>query len=225
MKLLPKFLAASLLAATCAFAQEQQAEPAKKSDFGVGVRGAFNYTTMYGLDNDWNVYGESDDTPPNGLGFEAGLAVRLQLLPFMQFTPEVLFNYAKLTQDDGKMERKFKQMGIEFPLLLRITPIDKLYLAAGATVELNISDEAKLESGVMENAAGKFEHDFPEDYDRKTVQLAFTFGVGYNIVAGLTADFRMNMGLNDVYEGESLLIDLKGGKQMTFKFGLGYWFM
>jgi hypothetical protein len=143
----------------------------------------------------------------------------------MQFTPEVLFNYAKLTQDDGKMERKFKQMGIEFPLLLRITPIDKLYLAAGATVELNISDEAKLESGVMENAAGKFEHDFPEDYDRKTVQLAFTFGVGYNIVAGLTADFRMNMGLNDVYEGESLLIDLKGGKQMTFKFGIGYWFM
>ena len=60
---------------------------------------------------------------------------------------------------------------------------------------------------------------------RKTVQLAFTFGVGYNIVAGLTADFRMNMGLNDVYEGESLLIDLKGGKQMTFKFGIGYWFM
>ncbi|MBR6316926.1 MAG: PorT family protein [Fibrobacter sp.] len=229
MKFLSKAIATTLLAASCLFAQQdeatQQAKPAQK-DFGVGIRGAFNYNMMYGLDNDWNVYSDNDDDDtPSGIGFEVGLAVRLQLLPFMQFTPEVLFNYAGLSQDDGTMERTFKQMGVEFPLLLRVTPIDKLYLAVGPNIELNVSDEVKLESGTMENEAGTFHHDFPEAFERKSVQFGLTFGAGYNIIDRLSADFRMNMGMTEVYKGESLLISLKGGKLMTFKFGLGFWFM
>jgi len=227
---LSKAFSAALLAASVAMAQqpemEQQPQKQAMNNFGVGIHAAFNYNTMFGLDDDWNIYSDSDDDDvPSGIGVEGGLSIRLQLLPFMQFTPEVLFNYAKLVQDDGKMDRKFTQMGIEFPLLLRITPIDKLYLAAGPNFELNVKDEAKLKSGEMKAGTETFHHDFPEDYDRKSLQFGLTFGVGYYVIDKLSLDIRMNMGMNDVYEGESLLIDLKGGKQMTFKFGAGYWFM
>jgi len=231
MKFLSKAIATTLLAASCLFAQQdeatQQAKPAQK-DFGVGIRGAFNYNMMYGLGEEWYIYNDSEnDIAPSGIGFEVGLGVRLQLLPFMQFTPEVLFEYAKLSQEDGKMERTFKQMSVEFPLLLRVTPIDKVYFVVGPNIELNVSDETELESGVMENEAGKFEHTFPEKMDRKGVQFGITVGGGYYIVGGLSVDFRFNWGMTDVYEGYILNEDteLTSGKLMTFKFGIGYWFM
>lgn len=229
---LSKIFAAGLLAASVSFAQEgeQANNNASKSfndnQFGVGARAAFNYNKMYGLADDWNVYADNEDAPA-GIGFEAGLAARLQIFPFMQFTPEVLFCYGKLTQDDGDMEREFKQMSIEFPLLFRINPIDKFYLTVGPNLELNISDEIHINSGEMTLAGTDetFYHEFPEDYDRNGFLMGVTFGAGYYVYKGLSIDFRMNMGLTDVYDGESLLIDLSGGKQMTFKFGLGYWFM
>jgi hypothetical protein len=206
----------------------EQPKSAPKSEFGVGIRGAFNYNMMYGLGEEWYIYNDSEnDIAPSGIGFEVGLGIRLQLLPFMQFTPEVLFEYAKLSQEDGSMERTFKQMSVEFPLLLRVTPIEKVYFVVGPSIELNVSDETKLESGVMENAAGKFEHDFPEEMNRKSVQFGITVGGGYYIVGGLSVDFRFNWGMTDVYEGYILSeeTELTSGKLNTFKFGIGYWFM
>lgn len=206
----------------------EQPKSTPKNEFGVGIRGAFNYNMMYGLGEEWYVYNDSEeDIAPSGIGFEAGLAIRLQLLPFMQFTPEVLFEYAELSQEDGSMERTFKQMSVEIPLLLRVTPIDKLYFVAGPNLEISVSDEAELESGVMKNAAGEFHHQFPEEIERKGFQFGITVGAGYYIFEGFSVDFRYNWGMSDVYEG--YIIDkaneLSSGKQMTFKFGLGFWFM
>ncbi|MCR5377627.1 MAG: PorT family protein [Fibrobacter sp.] len=236
--------AAGLLAtsiATAAEGEDQTSTPAKKSEpsfFSVGVRAAYNYNTMFGLSDEWNIYAD-DAEEPSGNGFEGGLAIRLQLLPFMQFTPEVLFNYTKLTQDDGDTDREFEQMGVEIPVLLRVTPIEWVYLVVGPTIEFNVSDEEHLNSGEMDAAGDKYYHEFPEGYDRKAVQFGLTLGIGgYAIPNRLSFDIRLNLGMfNDVYEGRTLkdssgkeykgskLIDLSGGKQMAFKFGLGFWFM
>lgn len=236
-----KILAAGLFATAIATAQEANTQ---KPGAGVGIRAAFNYNMMYGLSDEWNVYAEEDDDTPAGIGFEGGLVARLQLLPFLQFTPEVLFNYTNLKQDDGDTDREFKQMGIEIPVLLRVTPIDKIYLAIGPTFEFNISDEEHLNSGDMEVLGEKYHHEYPEGYDRNTLQFGLTMGFGYYIVNRVSVDVRLNLGLSEVYEGKLLydkdgnpkmdpltgeqakgsqLIDLSDGKQMTIKFGLGFW--
>ena len=217
-----KTLAAGLLAGSIAFAAE--GDTAKKNNVSVGVRAAFNYNMMYGLDDDWNVYADDADAP-SGIGFEGGIALKLQVLPFMQFTPEILFNYGSLSQDDGDIERDFTQMGIEIPLLLRVNPVAGVFLTVGPTFEFSVSDKEEIDFGTMTNGAGSFTHKFDEGFDRKAFQFGLTLGAGYNITDHFYADFRMNLGLTDVYEGESALVSLDGGKQMTIKFGLGYWFI
>ncbi len=219
-----KTLAAGLMAASLAFAAEGDAPAKKGMDMSVGARLAFNYNMMYGLADDWNIYADDADAP-SGIGFEGGLAIKMQVLPFMQFTPEILFNYASLNQDDGDITRDFTQMGIEIPLLIRVNPVAGAFLTVGPTLEFNVSDEEKIDFGVMKNGAGSFTHKFAEGFDRKSFQFGLTLGVGYYFIDQLYADFRMNMGFTEVYEGESPLVSLSDGKQMTFKFGVGYWFM
>jgi len=223
-----KILAAGLMATSLAFAAEGEANEGaakKASNIGVGVRAAFNYNSMYGLSDDWNVYADDADAPA-GIGFEAGLAAKFQVLPFMQFTPEVLFNYAALSQDDGDITRDFKQMGIEIPLLLRVNPLMGLFLTVGPTLEFNVSDEEKVDFGTMTiKGVGNVTHDWDEGFERNSFQFGLTLGAGYYFMDQFYADFRLNMGFTEVYKGESILVDLSGGKQMTYKIGLGYWFM
>ena len=61
---LSKAFSAALLAASVAMAQqpEMDQQPQKKAmnNFGVGIHAAFNYNTMFGLDDDWNIYSDSE---------------------------------------------------------------------------------------------------------------------------------------------------------------------
>ncbi|MCQ2054802.1 MAG: PorT family protein [Fibrobacter sp.] len=191
---------------------------------GVGIRIAFDYNTMIGLSDEWNNYADNADAPA-GIGFEGGLAFRLQLLPFMQFTPEVLFSYTNLKQDDGDCEREFKQTSLQVPVLLRVNPIKGFFLTVGPSFEFNLSDDEHINSGEMKAAGDSYYHEFPEGYEKNSVLFGLTLGAGYNIMDWFYADFRVNLGMSEAYKGESLLISLDDGKLMSFKFGIGFWFM
>lgn len=241
MKKFTTILIASLLATSLSFAQQadttiqddssiQSQSPKKSSlgDFGIGIRAAFNYNSIYGLNDDWNVYADESD-PPSGIGFEAGLAGRMQIFPFLQFTPEFLISYSKLEQDDGdKGDREFSYYSFEIPVLFRVTPIPLLYLTAGPQLEFTLSDKASYNSGKMtpgDGSAGSFYHKFPEEFNRKSFLCGLTFGAGVSIIERINIDARMHLGFTEAYKGDSKLISLKKGKIMGFRAGLGFWFI
>lgn len=98
-------------------------------NFGFGIHGAFDYSNLYGLAQDWDL-GEDEDAPA-GIGFEVGIAFRIPMLPIIQFTPEIAYRMSKLKQEDEAYNRNFRQQDLIMPLYVRVMPLDWLYLGAG----------------------------------------------------------------------------------------------
>lgn len=205
-----------------------------RSRVGFGLHAAFDYSKLYGLAQDWDL-GEDEDAPA-GIGFEIALAGRFPLMPVMQFTPEIAFSYTKLEQEDESYNRNFKQMDLLIPLLVRVTPIDWLYLGAGVQLDLSLSNKTTIDGETNFGVGlGTEKHSITENIEQGSFTFGLLFAVGGYVIEGLSLDFRVYLGLNNMYPDfkeddednmeYSKLINLYGAKMLSYKFGIGYWFM
>lgn len=213
-----------------AYAEAPQKQSTLNGKTGVGIHGDFNYSFLNGLAQDWNMGDETD--APAGFGFDIGIRGRIPLVDYLQFVPEVNFHYAQLVQDDETAERKFTQMDLEIPLMMRATVLDMLYITAGVQITLNLSSDVKFEEEDVEigGGLGKLNMSFEEDIEHKGFGFGIVFGAGFFIMERLSIDAALVLDLTDAYENkeddeDAIFIKMDGGKQMTFKAGLGFWFM
>lgn len=194
---------------------------------GVGAHIDFNYSFLNGLAQDWNMGDETD--APAGFGFDAGIRGRIPMVDYLQFVPELNFHFAALTQSDEAAERVFKQMDLEIPLTMRATVLDMLYIAAGVQLTLNLSSKVTFEEEDIDmgGGLGTTSMEFNEKIEQAGFTFGLLFGAGFFIMERLSIDAAFMLGLSDMYpDCESDLIEsMDGGKQMTFKVGVGYWFM
>ena len=217
-----------------AFADNTADAPKKASSFnsnmGVGAHIDFNYSFLNGLAQDWNMGDETD--APAGFGFDAGIRGRIPLVEYLQFVPEINFHYAQLVQEDETAERKFTQVDLEIPLMMRATVLDMLYITAGVQITLNLSSDVKFEEEDVDigGGLGTMDMSFEEDIEHKGFGFGIVFGAGFFIMERLSIDAALVLDLTDAYENkeddeDAIFIKMDGGKQMTFKAGLGFWFM
>ncbi|WP_458451346.1 outer membrane beta-barrel protein [Fibrobacter sp.] len=197
------------------------------SKMGVGAHIDFNYSFLNGLAQDWNMGDETD--APAGFGFDAGIRGRIPMVDYLQFVPELNFHFAAITQSDEAAERVFKQMDLEIPLTMRATILDMLYIAAGVQLTLNLSSKVTFEEEDIDmgGGLGTTSMEFNEKIEQAGFTFGLLFGAGFFIMERLSIDAAFMLGLSDMYpDCESDLIEsMDGGKQMTFKVGVGYWFM
>lgn len=214
-----------------AYAENTASAPQKtstlNSKMGVGAHIDFNYSFLNGLAQDWNMGDETD--APAGFGFDAGIRGRIPMVDYLQFVPELNFHFAALTQSDEAAERVFKQMDLEIPLTMRATVLDMLYIAAGVQLTLNLSSKVTFEEEDIDmgGGLGTTSMEFNEKIEQAGFTFGLLFGAGFFIMERLSIDAAFMLGLSDMYpDCESDLIEsMDGGKQMTFKVGVGYWFM
>ena len=228
MKKVLAFAIAILCAATFVQAQEGESTNQKKQAtelamFGIGARLAVGYGMIWGLEDDWS--GGENDENPGGIDLEGGAMGRIVLTPVLQFTPELLFRYANYSQDDDLGERKFKQMNVEIPLLVRAVATPKFYAYIGPQLGLNLSSDVSLKAKVADKVSGgTTTHSVPEKVEQTSFGFGIAVGAGYFVIDKLALDFRVGFGLSELYpDSKGGFIDLSGAKDLSFKFGLNYW--
>lgn len=214
----------------------QEAAPRHVNRFGFGLRVAFDYGRMFGfkedMDNDSDISGS-----PSGIGFEAGLMVRFQMIPNLFFAPEVNVAYISTNHEYMGSERKYNSVDLEIPLLMRGIVADRFYVTGGPQVVFSMSSKAEIEPLKVTSVG------ITKESEEKIDQASFGFGIaagaGFNIYEGLFIDLRYYMGLTELYpdvksmddfndgdvaEGDFYMINMSGARMMKFKVGISYWF-
>ena len=228
-----RIIAAGAIASSIALAQDgatPNAQGGLNSKPGIGAHADFNYSYLIGLPQDW--YLGDDAEAPSGIGFDIGLRGRIPMASILQFTPEINFHYAQLSMDEEGCDHKFKQMDLEIPLMVRALVKERFYVAAGVQLSLNLSSEVSLEQDDISLGGdlGKTDYKYKEDIDQAGFGFGIALGVGGFVMERLSIDAGVVLGLTDVYPDidplkNDLIESMDGGKQMTFKAGIGYWFL
>lgn len=190
---------------------------------GLGARIAAGYGMLWGLEDDWS--GGENDENPGGLDLELGVVGRYEVTSLIHFTPELLFRYANYSQDDELGERKFSQIDLEIPLLVRANASPKLYAYIGPQLGLNLSGDVSLKAKVVDKVSGGTSpHSIPEKVEQTAFGFSIAAGVGYYVMDKLGVDFRVSLGLSELYpDSKGKFVDLSGGKDLSFKLGANYW--
>ena len=219
---------------------EYAQEGAPRNDtpfFGFGLKVAFDYGRMYGFKEDMD--NDSDiDGVPSGMGFEAGVMFRIQMIPNLYFAPEVNFAYMSTEHEYLKLKREYKSIDMEIPLLMRGVIADRFYITGGPQLNFALSSEADIEPIV--NSIPGIENTKTESTE-KIEQASFSFGIaaglGINVIEGLFIDLRYYMGITELYpdvktlddmdvaDGDFSLVNMSGARMMKFKIGISYWFI
>lgn len=228
MKLLKILVLSFVLLPSLLMAQESGTNSAKaksSSPYGLGGHLALDYSFIWGLADDWN-NGDEEDSP-SGVGVVLGLVGKMELFPYLQFTPELNFRYGKLTQDDDVCERNFSQMDLQIPLLFRGIATDRIFAMAGPQVNMSISNEVSVDANIgMAGGLSSINHSMKEKMDQSLLNVGFVLGFGANIIENLYADIRVFMGFMELYpDAESKLVDMSGAKLMSINLDVGYWFL
>lgn len=228
MKKVLAFAIAILSAATFVQAQESEStSPVKQSTelgtLGLGARLAVGYGFIWGLEDDWS--GGENDEKPGGIDLEVGVAGRYEITSLIHFTPELLFRYAKYSQEDDLGDYEFSQMDIEIPLLVRANATPKFYAYIGPQLGLNVSNDVSLKAKVANKAGtGTINHSIPEKVEQASFGFSIAVGAGYYVIDKLALDLRVGFGLTELYpDSKGKFIDLSGAKDLSFKFGVNYW--
>jgi hypothetical protein len=197
------------------------------SKMGFGLHANFNYSFLNGLAQDWNM-GDEEEAPA-GIGFNGGIRLRIPMVDFLQFTPEINFHYAELIQEDESAKRRFKQTDLEIPVMMRGVIMDLFYVAAGVQFTLNLNSEVTFEEADLQigGGLGTLRMDLEENIEQAGFTFGIAFGAGAIINDRFSIDFGFVLGLTDMYpKCESDLIEsMDGGKQITIKAGVGFWIM
>lgn len=218
--------------------QTTQPSKAQKATAGIGIRGDFSMGFFRGTEDL-----EDGVDEPSGYGFDAGITARLEMLDYLWFTPEILFEAYWLEQDEEAFTRQFDQMNITIPLMFRaILPFcTRVYFEFGPQFSLNLSNNVVFDEDHREfhipNGDGPdiiVENTFDEpDIKQAVLAAGATLGLGFYIVPDyLAISARFYLGLTELFpDAESPLSDRDDGKIMVgtkltgFKFGLNFWFI
>ena len=191
-----KILLAAVLAATASFAQ-----------INFGVHAGVDMNTMWGDD--------VDDDAATGIGFNAGAALKVSL-PLLPITiaPEVLIDMRNM---DVSKNVTWTEWALDIPVLVRFSLLPILYLEAGPELAINLSVSAEDDDGN--------EVKYDDDYFN-TMEFGVVFGVGTGIVPLVDIDFRVNLGLTNLYAEQKVLgttIEVDAS-MLQFALGATYWF-
>lgn len=191
-----KILLAAVLAATASFAQ-----------INFGVHAGVDMNTMWGDD--------VDDDAATGIGFQAGAALKVSL-PLLPITiaPEVLIDMRNL---DIAKNVTWTEWALDIPVLVRFSLLPILYVEAGPELAINLSVSAEDDDGN--------ERKFDDDAFN-TMEFDVVFGVGTGIVPLVDIDFRVILGLTNIYAeqkvlGQTIEVD---ASNLQFALGATYWF-
>lgn len=230
MRNLTALILALFIAVSAAFAQDESAQATPKTPrIGVGAKMAFDYGMIYGMED------EDDDVDgkPSGMGFDIGLALRLKLVENFYFAPEFNFAYIKTEHKYTNITRRYTRMDMEIPLMLRGVIAQRFYANFGPQLGLNLSNSVKAKAVGM---------DLPEDFDQAFFEFGVAVGAGVNVAAGLFVDFRIYMGMTELFPDVAYLfgddfdkdpskdtgwsmVNMADAKNLKFKIGISYWFI
>ena len=197
----------------------------KESRLGIGIKAAFDYGYIYGFEE------EDDDVDgnPSGIGFDAGIMFRLQLVKNFDFTPELSFAYVKTAHDYLEAERSYTRMDLEIPLLLRGTVANRFFVTFGPQFNIKLDDETKIKND---------DGELVEKIEQSSLDFGMAAGLGVKIVGNFFFDIRCYMGLKELFpdvsyigdadvdmSGNWSMIDMAGAKMFKFKAGFSYWFI
>jgi len=197
-----KIILAAALAATASFAQ---------LSFGVHAGGDIN-----------NVWGDATENSESGIGFNFGGAVKFSL-PLLPLTVEanVLADMRNYEIEYALADYSVTQWNIDIPVLARFSPLPIIFIEAGPQFSFNLSQYA-------EDSAGDEIKLFDDVMPMNSFELDLVFGAGTGIIPFVDVDFRVVLGLTDVYEehdgltkGSTVAIDMSN---LQFVLGATYWF-
>ena len=201
-----KIILAAALAATASFAQ---------LSFGVHAGGDIN-----------NVWGDATEDSESGIGFNFGGAIKFSL-PLLPLTVEAnvladMRNYTWVVLKSANADFAITQWNIDIPVLARFSPLPIIFIEAGPQFSFNLSQYA-------EDSAGDEIKLFDDAYPMNSFELDLVFGAGTGIIPFVDVDFRVVLGLTDVFEayeskiqkGKTVSIDQSN---LQFVLGATYWF-
>lgn len=196
-----KIILAAALAATASFAQ---------LSFGVHAGGDIN-----------NVWGDDSDNSEAGIGFNFGGAVKFSL-PLLPLTVEanVLADMRNYEMNYSITDYSVTQWNIDIPVLARFSFLPILFVEAGPMFSFNISQYA-------EDSAGDEIKAFEDLLPTNSFEFDLVFGIGTGIIPFIDVDFRVNMGLTNIYQDVTVpLVGTSEVKISNLQFVLGatYWF-
>lgn len=197
-----KIILVAALAATASFAQ---------LSFGVHAGGDID-----------NIWGDDTDNSESGIGFNFGGAIKFSL-PLLPLTVEanVLADMRNYEFEYSLADYNVTQWNIDIPVLARFSPLPIIFIEAGPQFSFNLSQYA-------EDSAGDEIKLFDDVMPMNSFELDLVFGAGTGIIPFVDVDFRVVLGLTDVYEehdgltkGTTVAID---ASNLQFVLGATYWF-
>lgn len=172
-----------------------------------------NFGVHAGVDIN-TLWGDDTEDAASGIGFQAGAAAKISL-PMLPITiaPEVLID---MRNYDLREDVTTTEWALDIPVLVRFSLLPILYLEAGPELAFNLSTSTDYGSKVTVKA---------DDDNFNTVEFDLVFGVGTGILPLVDIDFRVILGLTNIYDDESIAgtseLDIKN---MQFALGATYWF-
>ena len=172
-----------------------------------------NFGVHAGVDLN-TLWGDDTEDAASGIGFQAGAAAKISL-PMLPITiaPEVLID---MRNYDLREDVTTTEWALDIPVLLRISLLPILYLEAGPELAFNLSTSTDVGDKITFKA---------DDDNFNTVEFDLVFGVGTGILPLVDIDFRVILGLTNIYDDDSIAgtseLDIKN---MQFALGATYWF-
>lgn len=188
---------------------------------GFGARVAFEYGMTWGAEN---LEGGIDS--PSGIGLEGGLMFRYEMLPYLQLVPGVFFEYLNTQSEDDYFQVEVNQANVEIPVVVRGIVGGHFYAEFGAQLNLNVWGKVELTDVVTSWDGEKEDITIPLKEDQSLINVGVVFGLGAQIVKGLSLDVRFFLGLMELYDWPTdEMYDFSGLKMMSIKAGINYWFI
>lgn len=210
-----KIILAALIVTSAAFADF----------FSVGARAAANFGTAWGDDADDATW---------GVGFNAGVALKIDILPVITIIPGLEVDYRRMggEQDystgvsDVSTDQTLGMWYLDIPVLARVKLIPMVFLEGGVAFSFNLSatmDYDETETSIATGETEKESGDMSYSKFVNTMDIGLIVGAGISLMDKLDVDFRLVLGLNsymdETDEGYSLSM-----KHMRMQAGVIYWF-
>ncbi|MCQ2105265.1 MAG: PorT family protein [Fibrobacter sp.] len=193
-----KIILAACVIASAAFAQ-----------ISVGGHAAANMSSMWG---------DNADNIASSFGFAAGVEAKITLpaLP-LAVVPGVMIDMRNSCGDDDD-KATMTTWALDIPVMVRFSIIPAFYVQAGPTLGFLLSHSEAYDG-----------EDVPDEFvpETNTFEFGLAFGVGTSILPMLDIDFRVNMGLTNVFEEVDYGFGTEeiDAKNLQFALGVTYWFM
>ena len=210
-----KIILAALIVTSAAFADF----------FSVGARAAANFGTSWGDDAKGSTW---------GVGFNAGVALKIDILPVITIIPGLEVDYRRIGGEedysDGYSDFSSDQtLGLwylDVPVLARVKLLPLVYLDAGVAFNFNLSANLhydETETSIRTGEKEKVSDDESWSKFVNTMDIGLVVGAGVSLMDKLDVDFRLVLGLNSYMdendEGYSVSM-----KHIRMQAGVIYWF-